>query len=123
MADYAEELGVPRQDIVVEGQSLTTYENLVEVQRIIGGSRFILVTSACDLRRALAVAHRLGMQPLVAPACIWEAQYFPPGLSWSAWFWKVVEKIGHPSSQRLGYLQRAYHEYVGYVWYWLLGRV
>jgi len=122
-ADFAMAMGVPKQDIVLEGLSTTTYENLLEVKRIVGSEPFILVTSSDHLRRATAVAHRLGMNPLPAPAAIWAARYYPAGMSWLEWGWKLVEDTGYSDANRLSYLQRAYHEYVGYIWYWMLGRV
>jgi len=123
MADAAAAMGVPERDLVIEAKSETTYENLVEVKKKIGSAPFILVTSACDLRRAMAVALRLGMKPLAAPAAIWAAQVYPAGMSWSDWIFTVVGDIATPSTNRFAYLQRAYHEYLGYVWYWMLGRV
>jgi len=123
MADFAKIMGVPNQDIIVEGRSTTTYENLLEVKKIIGSEPFILVTSSGDLRRAVAVARKLGMKPLPAPAAIWAARNYPAGISWMRWGWNVLEGIGYPTMNRFIYLQRAYHEYLGYVWYWMLGRV
>jgi uncharacterized SAM-binding protein YcdF (DUF218 family) len=123
MADFARAMGVPDRDIVVEGGSTTTYGNLAGVKKIIGSEPFILVTSSGELRRAAAVARRLEMKPLAAPAAIWAARYFPAGMSWLEWGWKFVGETGYPKAQRLGYLQRAYHEYLGYIWYWMLGRV
>lgn len=123
MADFIVAMGVSTEDVVVEGRSRNTYENLVEVKPIVGQNSFILVTSACHLRRAMAIAHKLGMKPIAAPACIWTLQEFPPGKPWSAWSLKVVKSFGYPSVARLGSLQLAYHEYVGFVWYRLLGRL
>jgi len=123
MADVAIIMGVPERDIVIEGKSATTYENLVEVKTKIGSEPFFLVTSACDLRRAAAVASKLGMKPVAAPAAIWAAQNYPAGMSWSDWLWTVVGDVAAPSTLRFAYIQRAYHEYLGYVWYWMLGRV
>lgn len=123
MADFGREMGVPDQDMVIEGQSTTTYENLVEVKKIIGAEPFLLVTSACDLRRATAVARKLGMKPFAAPAAIREAQHFPAGMSLRDWTWRLVESLTKPNTSRLKYLQWAYHEHVGYIWYWILGRI
>ncbi|MBZ5494913.1 MAG: YdcF family protein [Acidobacteriia bacterium] len=123
MGDFSKTLGVPDTDIVLESRSQTTYENFVELKKIIGTTPFILVTSACDLRRATAVARRLGMRPLAAPAAIWAAQHYPAGMSWPAWAGRLAEGLVQPSTDRLVYLQRAYHEYLGYIWYWMLGRV
>jgi uncharacterized SAM-binding protein YcdF (DUF218 family) len=93
------------------------------VKPIVGQKPFILVTSACHLRRAMAIAHKLGMTPVAAPACIWTLQEFPPGKPWSTWAIKVLKSFGYPSVARLGALQLAYHEYVGFIWYRLLGRL
>lgn len=122
MADFAVALGVPREDLITEESSQTTYENLREVQKIIGREPFVLVTSACDLRRALAVAKKLGMLAVAAPAGIWAVQRFPDGMGWEAFGWEVLKGI-RPSATRLEYIQRAWHEYLGYAWYWVLGRV
>ena len=113
----------PDKDIVVEGLSTTTYENLLEVKKIIGSEPFILVTSSGELRRAVAVARKLDMTPFPAPAAIWAARYYPAGMSWMQLGWKLLEDVGYPRTDRFSYLQRAYHEYLGYAWYWMLGRV
>jgi uncharacterized SAM-binding protein YcdF (DUF218 family) len=123
MSDFVKEMGIPAEDITAEGASLNTYENLREVKRIIGINPFILVTSACDLRRAMAVARKLNMNPVAAPAGIWSAHHYPPDLTWSEWLRRVLGAFAHPSAQRLTYLQWAHHEYVGYIWYKLLGRI
>jgi uncharacterized SAM-binding protein YcdF (DUF218 family) len=123
MADFAKAMGVPERDIIVEGRARTTYENLAETQKIIGSEPFILVTSSGEMRRAVAVARKLAMRPLPAPAAIWAARYYPAGMSWLEWSWKLAEDSGEAKAHRLSYLQRAYHEYVGYLWYWVLGRV
>ena len=122
MADFAKAMGVSGENIIVEGSSKTTYENLVEVKKIVGSRPFILVTSSAELRRAVAVARKLEMAPLPAPAAIWASRYYPAGMSASQWAWKIFEDTG-PNANRLGYLQRACHEYIGYFWYWVLGRV
>jgi uncharacterized SAM-binding protein YcdF (DUF218 family) len=123
MANYLRQQGIPDQDILTEERSLTTYENLVEVKKMLGAEPFILVTSACDLRRAMAVTRKLGLNAIAAPACIWTLQNWPPAMSWSEWGLTFLEAFGDPSPTRWSYLQWAYHEYVGYVWYKLLGRV
>jgi uncharacterized SAM-binding protein YcdF (DUF218 family) len=123
MADFAISLGVPAKDIVIEGRSTTTYENLVEVKKIVGAEPFILVTSGVELRRAMAVARKLDMRALGAPAAIWASRYYPAGMSWHELGLTLLADSGYPKAHRFVYLQRAYHEYVGYIWYWALGRV
>lgn len=123
MADYLKQQGIAAEDIVTEERSLTTYENLVEIRKILGDRPFILVTSALDLRRAVAVARKLGMQPLAAPACIWMLQNWPRQMSWLQFGRALLEALADPTPQRWTYLQWAYHEYLGYVWYKILGRI
>jgi uncharacterized SAM-binding protein YcdF (DUF218 family) len=122
MADFAVALGVPRDAVGVERTSQTTYENLVEVKKMIGAEPFYLVNSACDLRRASAVARKLGMKPLPAPAGVVAAHHSPASLSWKAWGREALDGVG-AAPVRVLYLQRAWHEYLGYAWYWLLRRV
>ncbi len=123
MADFARQLGVRAEDILVEGNSTTTYENLLEVRKMVGSNPFVLVTSACDLWRASAVARKLGMAPIPAPAGIWALKDYPARMNAGQWATSLLGGFAHPSPTRLARIQWAYHEYVGYVWYRLLGRV
>jgi uncharacterized SAM-binding protein YcdF (DUF218 family) len=119
MADVLRVLGIPAHDILIEDQSQNTYENLVNVKPMIGTQPFVLVTPAVDLPRAMAVAHKLGMHPVAAPACIWTLQHHGAGMSVQS----VLAGFTTPSLERLARLQWAFHEYVGYLWYKVLGRV
>jgi uncharacterized SAM-binding protein YcdF (DUF218 family) len=123
MADFLRQMGVPDQDLIVEGNSQSTYENLVEVGKLVGSDPFILVASACDLKRVVAVAHKLGMNPTPAPAFIWTLQHYPPEMSLAEWIGDFFISFAYPSTDNLSRLQWAYHEYVGYAWYRLLGRI
>ena len=63
MAKYAEEEGIPKQDIIVEDKSKTTRENLIFSHRLIkSDSRFAIVTNSYHVYRALVLAKRLGLQ-------------------------------------------------------------
>jgi hypothetical protein len=93
------------------------------VRPLVRDRPFLLVATASDLRRAMAVARKLEMAAVPAPACIWATPRFPPDMTWSVWITGVVANLAYPSEQRWRYLQSAYREYVGYVWYALLGRL
>ncbi len=123
MAEFATKMGVADKDILVEGNSNNTYENLSNSRQFVGTQPFILVASACDLRRAVAVARKLGMQPVAAPAGIWALQTWPPRMSAKDWLLNVATSPAYPSQDRLSRLQWAYHEYLGYLWYWILDRI
>jgi uncharacterized SAM-binding protein YcdF (DUF218 family) len=119
MADVLREMGVPAHNILVEGQSQNTYENFVYVQRMIGTQPFILVAAAGDLPRAMAVAHRLGLHPVAAPAGIRTSQQPAAGRRVA----RMLAVFTTPDFERLPRLQWAFHEYVGYVWYKIRGRL
>lgn len=123
MADFLRQMGVPEQDLIVEGNSANTYQNLFEVKKLVGSSPFILVASACDLRRAVAVARKLEMNPVPASANIWTLQARPSERNLSEESSTYIKKRGYVSFNNLSRLQWAYHEYLGYVWYQLLGRI
>jgi uncharacterized SAM-binding protein YcdF (DUF218 family) len=123
MADFVQQMGVPRQDIGLEENSMNTYENMVEVKKLVGTSPFIFVTAASHLRRAMGVARKLQMNPFPAPAFIRTSQNYPFGTSAVEYVGTFIRHFRHPSYERLAALQRAYHEYVGYLWYRVRGRV
>lgn len=63
MAKYAEEKGIPKQDIIVEDKSKTTRENLIFSHKLMKpNSRFAIVTNSYHVYRALVLAKRLGLQ-------------------------------------------------------------
>lgn len=123
MAVYLQQMRVPEADVVMENKSRNTYENLAWVRKLIGSNPFILVTSACDQPRAVAVARKLQMNPLPAPACIRTLQHLPAKMSFAQLTNEFFIRIAYPSPIRFLYIQRAYHEYLGYVWYWIFNRV
>ena len=121
MGDFVAQMGVPGQDIIIEGKSLTTWENLFEVRKIVGDSQFVLVAAGCDLRRAVAVARRLGLRPVPAASYVWALQHYPAN---GAEFVAALPKaFAYPSLERLSRVQWAWHEYLGYAWYRALGRI
>jgi uncharacterized SAM-binding protein YcdF (DUF218 family) len=122
MADFLQELGVPKESLIIEGNAQNTFENLREVKNLVGTAPFILVASGCDLRRAVAVAKKLQMNPIPAPAYIWTLQRHP--INWTLTDWAVNYFRNHGYiSLNIFRLQWAYHEYVGYLWYSFLERI
>jgi uncharacterized SAM-binding protein YcdF (DUF218 family) len=105
------QLGVPREDLVLEKRSRTTWGNArfaVDKLREIGADRVWLVTSAHHLRRAVFAFEHFGIR--VTPV---RADYLR-GL------WSLV-----PSAYNLYVTNAALHEYAGmalYHWYAWRGR-
>lgn len=68
--EYAQGLGVPREDIYIETSSTTTWENLVEASAVIeaqGIGSIILVSDPMHMRRAVAMARDLGLEVSSSP--------------------------------------------------------
>jgi uncharacterized SAM-binding protein YcdF (DUF218 family) len=68
LADALVSLGVPRERIVVERESINTYEQSVRVAALLPGPRFVLITTPIHLRRAVALFEARGFQPVPAPS-------------------------------------------------------
>lgn len=66
-AEVAVALGVIREDIVVETQSRDTKDQARLIESIVGQDRFLLVTSAAHMSRAMALFQKRGVQAIPAP--------------------------------------------------------
>lgn len=73
MQQLALRLGIPKAATAVEGRSRTTYENAVEVKRILGASPVLIVTSAYHVPRAMGLFLKQGMDVTPYP-CSYIAQ-------------------------------------------------
>ena len=105
MADMAVELGVRPDKIIVEPKAADTAAHPTYVKQIIGRDRFILVTSASHMPRAMALFKKHGMYPTPAPTDYLVMQ--KEGLTPESFF---------PSAGSLVKSGRAIHEYLGIVW-------
>lgn len=71
MQDYLVTHGIPQDHILLEDHSFSTYENLLNSQKIMsqhGLHKAIIVSNASHIRRALTVARNLGIDASGAPA-------------------------------------------------------
>jgi uncharacterized SAM-binding protein YcdF (DUF218 family) len=66
-AALAKSLGVAAEAIVTEERPRTTGEEAARLKEIVGGERFLLVTSALHMPRAMMLFTRAGMKPIAAP--------------------------------------------------------
>ena len=107
MADFARFVGVPGDAILTERASHSTYENAVEVARLLRGRgirRVLLVTSAPHMYRAQLAFRRQRVEVLPAPVRTREGLRYIPGGNWVL-FYEVL------------------HEYGGLVYYKARGRI
>lgn len=112
MASLAQLLGVDGRQLVIERASKDTAEHTEQLQSIIGHDRFILVTSASHMPRAMAMFQRHGMQPVAAPTdyLIKKGQGFHPGSLF-------------PGATGVQMAEVALHEYLGMAWARILGQI
>lgn len=60
--------GLKEENIIIEGQSRNTWENIRNVKEIVGEKPFFLVTSAYHMERAEREFKKVGANPIPAPA-------------------------------------------------------
>ena len=111
---FFESLGVPRDRITIETQSRNTAENAVFTKRLIApkpGERWLLVTSALHMPRAIGAFRQAGF-PVEA---------FPVDYQTDGW----EDLWGLPGSLMGGIrgLDIAVHEWLGLLAYWITGRI
>lgn len=105
MARVAASLGVPEADIVREEQSRDTEEQAYFIRELVGGSEFVLVTSASHMPRAVLLFNNLGMKPLPAPTGHLARTDEP-----------LSPRRLFPSLSALNKTEIAVHEYLGLLW-------
>lgn len=120
MAIIMQQLGVPESAIIQEPDSLNTYENAVNVKKILQARQFnqvLLVTSAMHMPRSLAIFNKLKISAIPAPTdflASGDMQYISN--SSEAALLNLL-----PEAERLYQSTRALKEYVGLVVYRLRG--
>ncbi len=67
MAQFAEICGVGNEDIILEPVSRDTKEQALNIKKLVGTEKFVLVTSASHMPRSMALFRKQGMDPVPAP--------------------------------------------------------
>lgn len=107
MTDLLASQGVPRSSVLRETASRTTRENArysVALGRSLGVTRWVVVTSALHLPRALKEFRDAGVEPVGAPVDAQGGSFFAPGDAWSYLL---------PTSWAVGATERCVHELLG----------
>jgi uncharacterized SAM-binding protein YcdF (DUF218 family) len=105
------DLGLPPDRVLFEGASRTTWENAVEVSRLVQpkpGETWVLLTSAAHMPRAVGVFRKAGWQVLPWPVG------YRSGDQRDGW---LAPSLG----EKLAVLDNAVHEWEGLAVYWLQG--
>lgn len=101
MALLAQELGVPRDAIVLEAESWDTEEEAELLKPTLGTDRFALVTAARHIPRSMMLFRAKGLNPIPAPADFETAEFIFA-------FNSLLPKV-----HGLEMSQDAIHEYLG----------
>lgn len=112
MSALAAELGVARDAIVADTVSPDTESQARLARDLLNGERCVLVTSALHMRRSLALFRKAGVDALPAPTDY--LSQANPGIGPADFF---------PSAHGIGLAEAAAHEYLGFAWGWLTGRL
>jgi uncharacterized SAM-binding protein YcdF (DUF218 family) len=112
MAAIAQELGVPREAIVLDTVSADTETQARTARALVKGERCIVVTSAAHMRRSLALFRKAGVDALPAPTHFLSQRN--ASLSLGDFF---------PRAGSIHGADVAAHEYLGLAWGRLTGRI
>ena len=114
MQQFLLKLGVDEQDIVLEEESRSTYENAVHSASLLearGINHVVLVTEATHMPRSIACFRALGLQVT------------PSGCDYRATSFDALPVDFLPDARAACASQHAAHEWIGMLWYWLRGRL
>ncbi|MBE9184125.1 YdcF family protein [Microcoleus sp. LEGE 07076] len=122
MAEIAQTIGVPAAAILQEPDSHNTYQNAVNVRKIledkgIKGS-VLLVTSAMHMTRSLLIFHHQGIQAIAAPT---DFQITQQDIAASQNNWQAFALDLLPDTYYLHQSTKALKEYIGLIVYRLRG--
>jgi uncharacterized SAM-binding protein YcdF (DUF218 family) len=110
LAAASASLGAGADRMVLESQSCDTIDEVRALRTVLGEERFVVVTSATHLPRAMAMFKKAGMNPIAAPTD-YLALHEAAGM---------VDWIPHAGAAFV--IERALHEYLGILWAKLRGQ-
>jgi uncharacterized SAM-binding protein YcdF (DUF218 family) len=108
VSDVAQQIGIPVRDMIVEERPSDTVEEARLLRGLLGGTPFVLVTSAAHMKRAVRVFQEFGMQPVPAPTDFIIKNR--PGGAIESWL---------PNCGNLWISQRVIYEWFGEKWEWI----
>ncbi|AXG74302.1 hypothetical protein DVK85_08700 [Flavobacterium arcticum] len=107
MAKAALSLGVQAKDTIMLTKPVTTWNEAIEFKKRFGTKKkFILVTSASHMPRAMETFKKQGLHPIAAPTDF-QIKKGPDTVLYNWW----------PSTSKIRYTEKALHEYIG-MWYY-----
>jgi len=107
-AKLFEELGIPKEDIIIHSKPKDTKEEAIETKKLLGDNPFILVTSGYHMTRAMAIFQKEGLNPIPAPTDIRSEEN---------------KYTSIPKGRNLLSTEIALHEYIGIIWAKIKGQI
>jgi len=103
-----QELGIPKEDIIIHSKPKDTKEEAIEIKKLLGKQPFILVTSAYHMTRAMALFQKEGLNPIAAPtdSKVHNTKY-----------------TSIPKGHNIQKTEIALHEYIGIIWATIKGQI
>ena len=107
-ANILQDLGIPKEDIIVHAQPKDTKEEAIKTKELLGSKPFILITSAYHMTRAMSLFQKEGLNPIAAPTDfkILKNQY-----------------ASTPKGHNIQKTEIALHEYLGLLWAKIKGQI
>ena len=114
MHDFLIELGIKAENVHLEANSSTTNENAAFTSKMLrdtGTYKILLVTEALHMPRAEACFRKEGIEVVPAPSSYRTTEFQ----------WRIDEFL--PSLHGLNDMNDACHEWIGYSWYRITGKL
>lgn len=109
LRDVAISLGVPSEDIITQEEAKDTQEEAEYVQKTVNKDRFILVTSASHMPRAMKIFESAWLNPIPAPTDFLSKE--------------DGSYIREPRAKEVRKTELAMHEYVGTLWHAIIEKI
>lgn len=106
--NFLVELGIPKDKIITQAKPRDTKEEAIYTKKIVKNNRFILVTNATHMDRAIKLFKKEGLNPIAAP---------------TNFLYEKDKKILIPTGENLRNTEISLHEYIGMLWYKLKGEI
>ena len=113
MENFCIEMGVAKEDIIIESESRNTYENAIFTKRKIGipGNKVLLITSATHMRRSIGCFKKQGFKfdalsadPSGEPKLFIDDFFLPKAEPLMKWNYLIKEWIGYIAYKMAGYI-------------------
>lgn len=114
MSEFVLQLGIDAEDLILEKESRSTYENAVHTAALLSQQNIdsiALVTDATHLERSIRCFEKQGLS-VVGCGCHYRATKFD---------WTIFSFL--PSADAARHNQAVFYEWLGLTWYWLNDRI